>query len=64
MVSQLIRNWWIQIVRGALSILFGVLVFAYPRTAITVFVYLFGAYTLVHGVIALDMAFNVTRGRR
>jgi len=63
MVSQLMRNWWVPVLRGVLGILFGVLVFAYPRTAVTVFVYLFGAYALVDGVVALALAFDVSRGR-
>jgi uncharacterized membrane protein HdeD (DUF308 family) len=63
MVGQLVRNWWVPVLRGVLGILFGFLVFAYPRTAVTVFVYLFGAYALVDGVIALALAFDVSRGR-
>jgi uncharacterized membrane protein HdeD (DUF308 family) len=63
MVGQLTRNWWIPVLRGALGMLFGILVFAYPSTAVTVFVYLFGAYALVDGVIALALAFDVNRGR-
>ena len=63
MVGQLVRNWWIPVVRGVVGILFGLLVFAYPRTAVEVFVYLFGAYALVDGVIALALAFDVSRGR-
>src|SRR5262249_8249322 len=63
MVSQLIRNWWIPVVRGVVGVLFGLLVFAYPRTAVEVFVYLFGAYALVDGFAALALAFDVSRGR-
>ncbi len=63
MVGQLLRNWWIPVVRGVLGILFGFLVFAYTRTAIQVFVYLFGIYALLDGVIALALAFDVSRGR-
>jgi uncharacterized membrane protein HdeD (DUF308 family) len=63
MVGQLVRNWWIPVLRGVLGILFGFLVFAYPRAAVTVFVYLFGAYALVDGVVALALAFDVSRGR-
>jgi uncharacterized membrane protein HdeD (DUF308 family) len=63
MVGQLVRNWWVPVLRGVLGILFGFLVFAYPSTAVTVFVYLFGAYALVDGVIALAMSFDVNRGR-
>jgi uncharacterized membrane protein HdeD (DUF308 family) len=63
MVGQLTRNWWLPVLRGVLGILFGLLVFAYTSTAIQVFVYLFGAYALIDGVIALALAFDVNRGR-
>jgi uncharacterized membrane protein HdeD (DUF308 family) len=63
MIGQLIRNWWIPVVRGVLAILFGILVFAYPNTAVTVFVYLFGAYMLLDGIAALGFGFDVNRGR-
>jgi uncharacterized membrane protein HdeD (DUF308 family) len=63
MVGQLIRNWWVPVLRGVLGILFGFLVFAYPRTTVEVFVYLFGAYALLNGVVALAMSFDVSRGR-
>src|SRR6476659_4603059 len=63
MVGQLVRNWWLPVLRGVLGILFGFLVFAYPRTTVEVFVYLFGIYALIDGVIALALAFDVSRGR-
>jgi len=63
MVGQLVRNWWVPVLRGVLGILFGFLVFAYPRTTVEVFVYLFGAYALLDGVIALALAFDASRGR-
>jgi len=63
MVGQLVRNWWIPVVRGVVGILFGLLVFAYTRTAIQVFVYLFGIYALLDGVVALALAFDASRGR-
>jgi uncharacterized membrane protein HdeD (DUF308 family) len=63
MVGQLVRNRWVPVLRGVLGILIGFLVFAYPRTAVEVFVYLFGAYVLVDGVIALALSFDVSRGR-
>jgi uncharacterized membrane protein HdeD (DUF308 family) len=63
MIGQLVRNWWVPVLRGVLGILFGFLVFAYPSTAVTVFVYLFGAYALLDGVFALAMSFDVSRGR-
>jgi uncharacterized membrane protein HdeD (DUF308 family) len=63
MIGQLLRNWWIPVVRGVLGIIFGILVFAYPNTAVTLFVYMFGAYMLFDGIAALGFAFDVSRGR-
>jgi uncharacterized membrane protein HdeD (DUF308 family) len=63
MVGQLTRNWWVPVLRGALGILFGFLAFAYPLTMVEVFVYLFGAYALLDGILALAMAPDVSRGR-
>jgi uncharacterized membrane protein HdeD (DUF308 family) len=63
MFGQLLRNWWIPVVRGILGIIFGILVFAFPDTAVTLFVYMFGAYMLVDGIVALGFAFDVRRGR-
>jgi len=63
MVGQLVRNWWVPVLRGVLGILFGFLVFAYPRTTVEVFIYLFGAYALLDGVVAVALSFDVSRGR-
>ena len=63
MVGQFVRNWWVPVLRGVLGILFGFLVFAYPRTTVEVFVYLFGAYALLDGIVALALSFDVSRGR-
>ena len=63
MVGQLVRNWWIPVLRGVFGILFGLLVFAYSRTAVQVFVYLFGIYALLGGVVTLALAFDASRGR-
>ena len=63
MFGQLVRNWWVPVLRGVLGILFGFLVFVYPRTAVEVFVYLFGIYALLDGVVAIALAFDVSRGR-
>lgn len=53
MIAVLRRNWWAIALRGLLAIVFGVLVFFYPRDAIAVLVLLFGAYAAVDGVFAI-----------
>ena len=62
-IDQLLRNGWIPVVRGVLGIRFGILVFAFPDPAVTLFVYMFGAYMLVDGIVALGFAFDISRGR-
>jgi len=56
MVAELSRVWWALVLRGALSILFGVLAFIFPGGTLEALVILFGAYALVDGVTALIAA--------
>jgi uncharacterized membrane protein HdeD (DUF308 family) len=53
MIHVLRRNWWAIAIRGALALIFGILVFLYPRDAVIVLVLLFGAYAAVDGVFAI-----------
>ena len=53
MLNVLARNWWVLALRGALAILFGVLVFVWPEIALPVVIALFGAYALVDGVFSV-----------
>jgi len=50
MVSSLTQNWWLVVLRGALSIAFGLAAFVWPRDALTALVILFGVYALVDGI--------------
>jgi uncharacterized membrane protein HdeD (DUF308 family) len=50
------RNWWVLLLRGLLSILFGVLAFVWPGITILTFVFLYGAYALVDGIFAIVAA--------
>ena len=53
MVKTLTQNWWLVVLRGVLSIVFGVAAFVWPRDALTALVIVFGAYALVDGVFAV-----------
>lgn len=53
MIHVLRRNWWAIAVRGILALLFGILVFVFPRQAVLVLVLLFGAYAAIDGVFAI-----------
>ena len=56
MINQLAREWWLVALRGAVSIVFGILAFIWPGITLLVLVLFFGAYLLVDGVVALIAA--------
>ncbi|MFV8780993.1 HdeD family acid-resistance protein [Microbulbifer sp. SA54] len=58
MLKLLADNWWVLLVRGLFAILFGVLTFVWPGISLLSLIILFGAYSLVDGVIALYGAFK------
>ena len=51
-LNQLFRDWWHFAVRGVAAIVFGILAIAWPKSAITALVLLFGAFALVDGIFA------------
>lgn len=53
MVKTLTQNWWLVVLRGALSIFFGIAAFVWPGPTLAALVIVFGAYALVDGVFAL-----------
>lgn len=56
------RNWWAILLRGILAILFGFLAFLLPGITLLALVFVFGAYMLVDGVLAIVAAVR-TAGR-
>jgi len=50
---ELSHNWWAFIIRGVLILLFALLVFFLPMTAIFAFTIVFGAFSFVDGVLAV-----------
>ena len=52
----LARYWWLILLRGIAAIIFGVLGFAFPGVALATLVLVFGAFTLVDGVLSLGHA--------
>lgn len=56
MLDRLAANWWMLAIRGACAIIFGVLAWIWPGITLFALIILFGAYSLVDGVIAIGGA--------
>ena len=53
------RQWWVLLARGVLAILFGIVALADPGIALLAFIYVFAAYALLDGIIAVVVSFQV-----
>lgn len=62
LVNQLSRHWWMLGLRGLAAVIFGVLAFVWPGMTLVSLVFLFGAFALVNGVLALVHAFSAPKG--
>src|SRR5262249_13348362 len=61
MVETLTRYWWVVVLRGAFALLFGVVALVWPDITLIALVILFGAYSLVDGVLSLYAAISGAR---
>jgi uncharacterized membrane protein HdeD (DUF308 family) len=50
---EMARHWWILLVRGLVSILFGVMAFVWPGITLASLVLLYAAYCFADGIVAL-----------
>lgn len=60
-LHALAKNWWLVLLRGIVSILFGIVAFVWPGLTLVTLVLFYGAFALVDGVIALVSAFGKDR---
>ncbi len=56
MLKVLTRSWWAIALGGVAAIVFGILAFIFPRSALIVLVALFGAFALVDGIFSIVAA--------
>lgn len=56
LLHALARNWWIEVLRGIVAIIFGVLAFAWPGITLLTLVLFYGAFALIDGVLAIIAA--------
>src|SRR5258708_3943565 len=62
LLRSLAENWWLLALRGFAAIAFGVLAFFWPGLTLITLTWLWGAYALSDGVIAIWAAFSASRG--
>jgi uncharacterized membrane protein HdeD (DUF308 family) len=62
LLRSLADNWWLLLLRGLAAIAFGVLAFFWPGLTLITLTWLWGAYALSDGIIAIWAAFNASGG--
>lgn len=58
----LTRNWWAVALRGAVAIVFGILMLVWPGISLLALVVTFGAYALIDGIFSIVAAVRAARG--
>lgn len=53
MLDRMSRDWWIIALQGVAAIVFGLLALVWPEITLLALVFLFAAYALIDGVLAL-----------
>jgi uncharacterized membrane protein HdeD (DUF308 family) len=56
MVQMLAKYWWMFVLRGLLSILFGVIAFMYPSSTLASLILFFGVWMIVDGAFSVGSA--------
>src|ERR1700720_3422858 len=56
-----LRNWWMLALRGGLAILFGLVALVFPGIALLAFIYVFAAYAIIDGIVAVIISIRERR---
>ena len=62
MLDRMSRDWWIIALQGVAAVVFGILALVWPGITLLALVFLFGAYAIVDGVLALITGFRRAGG--
>jgi uncharacterized membrane protein HdeD (DUF308 family) len=62
LVGTLADNWWLLLLRGLAAIAFGVIAFFWPGITLVALTYLWGAYAIADGIIALGATLAASGG--
>jgi uncharacterized membrane protein HdeD (DUF308 family) len=62
LLGTLAENWWLLLLRGLAAIAFGVIAFFLPGITLVALTYLWGAYAIADGIIAIVAAFSASGG--
>jgi uncharacterized membrane protein HdeD (DUF308 family) len=63
LLRRVLRNEWLLVVGGVISIVFGALLIAYPLAGMLTITWLFGAYALLSGVLLFALALRLRSSR-
>jgi uncharacterized membrane protein HdeD (DUF308 family) len=58
------RYWWLNLVRGVVALIIGILIFAWPNVAGSMLVNFMGIYWLVSGLMSLRWGLSTHRAKR
>jgi uncharacterized membrane protein HdeD (DUF308 family) len=59
MIDSFTRRWWLVALRGALTLIFGILALLFPSSALLALILIFGVYAFLDGAFALVAAFSL-----
>ena len=59
MLQRLTQFWWLMVLRGIISIAFGIAAFMNPKIAFEVLVMLLGAFLIADGAVAVILGFRM-----
>jgi uncharacterized membrane protein HdeD (DUF308 family) len=61
MFNSMGKSWWLYGLRGVAAIIFGILAFASPGTTVLALILVFGAYSVIDGILAVIVAFQTQK---